>query len=158
MNIFFAILSYSFYFFLSGSNWYECTRKFGNSYENKSSSIFTKSVRILSIKWWSITRFSLHCLHRWASVTSWIHKIKNDKWVTNSQGVRVYTFISRIEGRYFFNSSNISFFYVYFYDYEMKYHCKKPFHMNFKAKIFRMPISILSLPDLTGRMKFSDCL
>ena len=32
--------------------------------------------------------------HRWASVTSWIHKIKKDNQVTNSQGVRVYIFIS----------------------------------------------------------------
>ena len=32
--------------------------------------------------------------HRWDSVTSWIHKIKNDKPVRNSQGVQVYTFIS----------------------------------------------------------------
>ena len=94
MNIFFAILFYSFYFFLSGSNWYECTRKFGNSYENKNSFIYKKSVKILSIQWWSITRFSLHYLHRWTSVTSWIHKIKNDKRVTKSQGAQVYTFIS----------------------------------------------------------------
>ena len=29
---------------------------------------------------------------------------------------------------------NITFFYIYLYDYEMKYHCKKPFQMNFKNK------------------------
>ena len=67
-----------------------------------------------------IKRFFLCCLHRWASVMSWVQKIKNGKRVTNSQGVhvRVYTFISlKRKG-----DANITF-YVYLYDYEMKYYC-----------------------------------
>ena len=32
--------------------------------------------------------------------------------------------------KYFVNSSNITFFYVYLYNYDMKYHCKSPFHMS----------------------------
>ena len=39
--------------------------------------------------WWSITRFSLRCLHRWTFMISWMHKIKNDKRVTNLPGVRI---------------------------------------------------------------------
>ena len=44
--------------FLSGSKWYECTTKDGNSYENKNSFISTKSIRIFSIKWFFVASFT----------------------------------------------------------------------------------------------------
>ena len=65
-------------------------------YEKKSDSFFKENKKDL------ITWFSFCCLHRWASVTSWIHKIKNDKGVTNSQCIQDYTFISlKLKGNIF---------------------------------------------------------
>ena len=79
--------------------------------KKKSDSFFKENKKDL------ITWFSFCCLHRWASVTSWIHKIKNDK----------------TKGPYFLHSCYISVFYIFLYINEKKYHCKKLSRMNFKV-------------------------
>ena len=115
-----SLRSYVVHFFSECLNCYDCTMKFGNSYENRNSSILTKSEKN------SFNKMEINYTIFVAVFTSIVrcdvmntqNRYAGNK-MTKCSSLHLPLF--KTEWRYFLNSSYLTFFFgVYFYDYEMK--------------------------------------